>query len=357
MGAIQSMDSSGQAERTQAVRKISALLRMDERQVDFGVRRFRLTGGPQREILETASRAFVTGYNAGLAAHSPADLATFLGRLAEQQRGHALEGAGMAASLLDLVTLGRSRRLRALLAGPGRGHPHLVFAGAGRAYAKLRIRPTRLVTGMPSDRATHPALRLLAWDGYGFHRAFFAADSVIGEQRQPRRLNPVQRALFDQGVGRALWFHECADAEGVALRIAEFAPARRADLWSGAGLAATYTGGADVADLGRLATLAGQHRAALAHGSALACAARMHAGLIPAHTAEAAHALTGALAEEAGDWVATALSHLGQRAASPEGYLLWRRAVCELWARHRAPGEDGTAAPAHLDAEPDLTPV
>ena len=252
----------------------------------------------------------------------------------------------MAAAVLDALTPGRNKRLRALLAGPGRGYPQLVLTGAGRGYASLHRRPSRLIRRLPADRVTNPALRWFAWDGYGFHRAFFTSDETIGRQRQPRRLTAEQRSLFDQGVGRALWFHECADPDGVALRIAEFEPARRADLWCGAGLAATYTGGADVADLGRLALLAGSHRADLACGAALACAARTHAGLTPAHTGAAAHALTGALAEEASGWVATVLNGLGHRAASPGGYRIWREQVCELWTAYRGPSDPDVDRPA-----------
>jgi Protein of unknown function (DUF1702) len=337
-------------ERARTGRKATSVLRKDERQVDFGIRRFRLSAGPQREILETASIAFVTGFNAAISA-APAGLAASLSELAELQRGHALEGAGMAVTVVDLLTFGRARRLRGLLAGPGRGHPHLVLAGAGRAYASLRRRPSRLVTSMPPDRATHPALRWLAWDGYGFERGFFSADQAIGQQRVPRRLTAEQRALFDQGIGRALWFHECADPDGVALRIAEFEPSRRPYLWSGAGLAATYTGGADVADLGRLAALAGDYRADLACGSALACAARTHAGLVPGHTAAAAHALTGALEDEASGWVATGLDLLGQQSASPGGYLRWRQSIRDQCNDFRGPAESAVAmAGLGLDA-------
>jgi hypothetical protein len=327
------------AERARPGRGKFSFLHRDERQIDFGVRRFRLSAGPQREILETASRAFLMGFNATISSAAPADLAAHLDELGEQQRGHALEGAGMAAAVLDALTLRPGKRLRALLAGPGRGYPQLVLSGAGRGYASLHRRPSRLIKKLPADRVTNPALRWFAWDGYGFHRGFFASDQTIGGRRQPRRLSPEQRSLFDQGVGRSLWYHECADPDGVALRIAEFTPSRRADLWCGAGLAATYTGGADVADLGRLASLAGQYRPDLACGAALACAARTHAGLIPAHTGAAAHALTGALAEEASGWVATALSGLGQRAASPGGYRLWREQISDLCSAYRGPSD------------------
>ncbi|MGH3158556.1 MAG: DUF1702 family protein, partial [Streptosporangiaceae bacterium] len=94
------------------------MLHRDERKIDFGVRRFRLSAGPQREILETASRAFLTGFNTAISAR-PADLAARLDELGEQQRGHALEGAGMAAAMLDALTLRRGKRLRALLDGLG----------------------------------------------------------------------------------------------------------------------------------------------------------------------------------------------------------------------------------------------
>jgi hypothetical protein len=93
--------------------------------------------------------------------------------------------------------------------------------------------------------------------------------------------------------------------------------------------------------------LAGQHGGDLAHGAALACAARTHAGLIPAHTAAAAHALTGALAEEASGWVASGLGRIGQSAAGPGGYQAWRQEICGLWAAFRAPGDmQGTLAGA-----------
>ena len=258
----------------------------------------------------------------------------------------------MAVTMLDLLRCGRGRRLRALLAGPGASHPYLVLAGAGRGYAALRRRPRRPGRFPQAGPGTHPALYWLTWNGYGFHRAFYDADATIGDQRAPRRLTAEQRLLFDQGVGRALWFHEGADPDGVALRIAEFLPSRHAALWSGAGLAATYTGGADVADLGRLAALAGEHRPSLAHGAALACAARTHAGAVPPHTAAAAHALTGALAGEAGDWVTTALDQIGEQATGTGGYLLWHDAVRDLGRSYHGPvaqpaPPSGSRRPAH----------
>jgi hypothetical protein len=102
----------------------------------------------------------------------------------------------------------------------------------------------------------------------------------------------------DQGIGRALWFGGGADPERVAALVVGFAAERRADLWSGVGLAATYAGGASREDLARLPALAGVLRAHLAQGAAFAAAARTIAGNVTTHTEVAARTLAGAPAGE-----------------------------------------------------------
>jgi len=56
-------------------------------------------------------------------------------------------------------------------------------------------------------------------------------------------------ARSDQGIGRAMWFVGGTDVELVATMIDKFPDHRRADLYSGAGLAATYAGGAHEQEL------------------------------------------------------------------------------------------------------------
>nr|BFE83188.1 hypothetical protein GCM10020093_057890 [Planobispora longispora] len=156
--------------------------------------------------------------------------------LGEDVRGFAYEGAGMACATLDVLTLTGGHRIRALLSGRGVRYPHMIHSGVGCAYARMRLRP------MWGVRAVHPLLRWLAFDGFGFHRGVFAADRTVGRRRTPRLMDRTRWAIFDQGLGRALWFHECAGAEDLVLRLAEFPAGRRADLWSGVGMAAAYTG-------------------------------------------------------------------------------------------------------------------
>jgi len=297
---------------------IAGLLRQDAGQVDFGQRRFRLRSGPARHALESAARAFLAGLNASFEVRTVADLAPRLHAVEPGHRGFACEGAGMGCAMLDLLTLARGRRVAELLSGPARAHPHLVHVGIGWAYARLRLRPRG---GSP---AADPLLRWLAWDGFGFHQGFFHADRTIGRQRVETGLPPGVSAVRDQGLGRALWFHECADPEGIALRIAGFHPNRHADLWSGVGLAATYAGGADADELGRLAELAGRHRPWLAQGCAFACKARLTGAAVPAHTDDAAQVLAGVDVAEAAGWTDRALAVLGPSPETLAQYQRWR---------------------------------
>ncbi|MFJ3728888.1 DUF1702 family protein [Streptomyces sp. NPDC090045] len=324
--------------RSRAVR----LLQQDMQQVDFGVRRFRLRSGPARKRLEDSGRAFLEGFNHSVYARNTDALGTALDSLPEGFRGFAFEGAGMGCALLDLLTLSHGRRVRELLEGPGADYPHLIHVGAGWAFGRLRLHPWR---GL---RAGEPLLHWLAWDGFGFYQGFFDSDRVVAGQRVERGLDPAQRAVRDQGLGRCLWFHECAEPEALGLRVAEFPPWRRADLWSGIGLAAVYAGGDDQDELRALVEAAGDHRAHLAQGAAFACAARLRARKpLPEHCGTAAVALTGVPAQTAADWTHTALVSLGPAPRTGDHYRQWRTGIRRLWADHHAsdPSDGATQQP------------
>ncbi|MFF5212419.1 DUF1702 family protein [Streptosporangium sp. NPDC000396] len=301
---------------------LSGLLWQNLSQIDFGPRRFRL--GPARRRLETAGQSFLTGFNAVIAGETER-----IDDLHEELRGFAYEGAGMACATFDVLTVTGGRRLRDLLSGQGMRYPHMIHMGAGWAYARLRMRP------MWGIRSVHPLLRWLAFDGFGFHQGFFATDRTIGRQRSAGLMDRTRRAIFDQGLGRMLWFHECAGVDDVILRIAEFPAGRRADLWSGVGLAAAYSGGASTAELERLSTAASEDgfRAHLVQGSAFACASRLISGAVPEHTAAATPVLCGVDVDEAGAWTDTALIALGHNAHSSDHYQAWRAGIRKAWAR------------------------
>lgn len=329
------------------------LLQQDMGLADFGVRRFRLRSGPAREQLETSARSFLEGFNRAVSVRGPEALGAALDEIPEDFRGFAYEGAGMGCALLDLLTFSRGRKLRALLDGPGADYPHMIHVGAGWGSAKLRLRPWRGLSG------GDPMLRWLAWDGFGFYQGFFHSDRVVAGRQLEGGLGPHQRAFRDQGLGRCLWFHECADPEALGLRVAEFPEWRRADLWSGIGLAAVYAGGATLDELHALAREADGYRDHLAQGAAFACAARLRAGTpIPAHSRDAAAVLTGVTVETAAAWTDTSMSDLGTPMGTEREYMAWRAGIRRLWAAYneaeppslptqqlqKNPG-DGTAAP------------
>lgn len=298
------------------------LLAKDPAEADLGRRRFRLRSGPARAAMERAERSHVFGYNAVLSHET--------GRIDElhpEQRGFAYGGAAMACATLDLLTMTRGRRLRELLAGPAIRHQHAAHLGVGRAYAGLRVRP---LWGLGN---THPLLRWLAVDGFGFQRSLARADMMVGERAVPHLLTRSQRALFDQGLGRMLWFHDCASPEDVSARLTEFPATRRADLWSGAAFAATYLGGADVDEMCRLTAYAASDgfRSHLAQGAAFAAAARIGEGHLPGHTAHAVQLLAGAEAEEAASWVDRALIGLGHDPHTHEDLLGWQVHTRRVW--------------------------
>jgi hypothetical protein len=309
---------------------LTALLRQDYAQVDFGLRRFRLRQGAARPVLESSARAFLDGLNAVADTPRVDAVADRIDALDPALRGFGYEGAAMGCALLDLLTVSRGRRVTELLDGPGRDYVHLAHVGVGWAYARLGLRPW---WGLPVG---DPVLRWLGWDGFGFHQGFFHADATVGRCRVEVGLRPEQRAIRDQGLGRMLWFHECADPGGVALRIGEFPPARRADLWSGIGLAATYAGGATAEELADLRYLAADHRAHLAQGCAFACAARTRSGVVPEHVECAATVLADASVSEAAGWTDSVLPELGPNPSSAAHYERWRAGIRSRWVEHAA---------------------
>ena len=113
----------------------------------------------------------------------------------------------------------------------------MVHVGAGWALAQLRLRVDRALARLD------PLLGWLAVNGYGFHHGYFhgprrwiASESRVGSTGYARR-------VFDQGLGRSLWFVEGAEVARIAATIARFPASRHADLWSGVGLACAYAGG------------------------------------------------------------------------------------------------------------------
>jgi len=298
------------------------LLRQDPASVSLSSRGFAGGSDRSRQVLGEAAASFICGFNDVIDSASVGELHDRLDDIPPGQRGFSYEGAGMACAILDILTSSHGRRVAALLEGHGGNYVHLIHVGTGWGFARLRLRPWR---GMPIKDSM---LRWLAWDGWGFHQGFFSPRRTVIAQRTEARLGAAM-SIRDQGIGRSVWFHDCADVAVIAERIGRFDPRRRADLWSGVGLAAAYAGGVRGADLARLGELAGGLRAHVVQGVAFAAAARLRSGDIPPHTRQAAEILAGVPAEVAADWTEAALAGLtGENASS---YETWRARIRQRW--------------------------
>jgi hypothetical protein len=293
---------------------------------DLARRGFRIGPAAARTALQDAGRSFVGGYAAAAGTRSPADAEPLLQRTPAALRGFAYEGAAMAYAVLDGLWLGRGGVAR-FLAGPGAPHLYMVHVGAGWALGRLPRRRWRAV--FPRD----PLLRWLALDGYGFHQAYFRTGCYVRDRHEQDTaawpvpgLGGYGRRAIDQGIGRALWFVECADVDAIAATVAGFPAHRREDLYGGVGLAATYAGGVGEEELTRLWERAGPHRPAVAQGAAFAAKARERAGLVTPHTELATAVLCGLSASAAAKLCDDALAGLPEDGDRP-AYQVWRERI------------------------------
>jgi hypothetical protein len=283
---------------------------------DFDQRGFRTVSAAAREVLEAAARSFLAGFNAELgvrAAHAPD-----LDGVHPDRRGFAVEGAAMAATMLDTPRR-RAARTMAVRDRYGDRYVYLIHVGNGWAMAKMRRRRIGRIG------ADEPLLRWLAYDGMGFCHGFFA--ERLDRFRRHRDSCPATCDIRYQGIGRSLWFRGCADPEAVSRLVAGMPRRHHGDLWSGVGLAAAYAGAARPETYRDLRDVAGRHGTALAQGAAFAAEAWRLCGHLPEHARAAVPLLTGAPPEAAADWTRAARSDLTGDRLDAADYRTWRRRV------------------------------
>ncbi|MFC0865973.1 DUF1702 family protein [Sphaerimonospora cavernae] len=311
------------------------ILTPDISETKLATRGFHVKSPEARDLLETVGATFLTGYGHAVQARTPAEAEEHLERVPRRFRGFAYEGAGMALAVLDALPLPGGRRVDDFLAGRGDRHIYMVYVGIGWAMARLpRFR-------WPRADALDPLLRWLVLDGYGFHQAYFRTEQYVHRQyRDPAfpwpsggAASPADRAYagraIDQGIGRALWFVAGTDADRAASLIAAFPEHRHPDLYAGAGLAATYAGGADEAELRRFWENAGAHRSQIAQGCAFGAEARVRAGLLVPHTTLAAEIFCGMTAEQAAGVTQQVRPREPVQGGELPAYEVWRQHVAD----------------------------
>ncbi|MBU2667264.1 DUF1702 family protein [Actinoplanes bogorensis] len=297
----------------------SDLLRLRPAQVDFARRGFRTEPAAARAGLEGSALAFVDGFNRELATSvaEPPDLSG----IEPDRRGFAAEGAAMAAGMLDRLRVRTGPgRLGRLFVAYAENYEYLLHVGVGWTMAKLR-------TPLPQPVPDAGLTRWLAYDGWGFCRAFFAGPVALARWSAHRGRCGDICAIRYQGLGRSLWFRDCGRPGPIAERIGRLPAEHRTDVWSGVGLAAVYAGAVDATVYPQLVEAAGPDRPALAQGAAFAAEAHRRGGHLPAHLPGAVRALTGAGVDEAADWTWAARSGLDRHSAGPGDFQTWRRRI------------------------------
>lgn len=283
----------------------------------FARRGFRESDLGARRRLEEVGSTFLQGYHMALEEDQPEALADRLNAVPAELRGFAFEGAAMALALLDRLAPWRRNRWPTFVRGPGAAHVYMVHVGLGWVLARLRRRVEPVLARLD------PLLGWLVIDGYGFHEGYFHWRRSVQAQAVPSRLAGYARRVFDQGLGRSLWFVEGADVPRLASTLATFPEERQPDLWSGVGLACAYAGSLEETALKALRELAGPYQPQLAQGAAFAAKARQRAGNPAAHTERACVVLCCLSASAAAALTDAALEHLPSAGPEPV-YEVWR---------------------------------
>lgn len=299
------------------------LLSISESEILFETRGFGHGSDTARIQLEGVGRAFLKGYHEALRAPCVAVLCKRLEAFDSDLHGFAIEGAAMATWLLDSLSVSRQDRWGELLECVADRHPYVVHVGVGWALARLpwtRSAPERVVS------ALDPVLRWLVIDGYGFHEGYFHAEKWIRIPANRPKLSEYGNRVFDQGLGRSLWFVMGADVVQIAKAIAAFDSARQTDLWSGVGLACAYAGQATRPELEYLMVCAGVNVTHLQQGVTFGAEARMRGHIVNEFTERTCLTMCGMDALSASELTRTTRSDVETlpRSHDVPRYELWR---------------------------------
>ncbi len=290
------------------------------------------------ERFQPVAHSLVEGYHASLEDSRFEVLVPRLDAIEPQLRGFAYEGAGMGLAALDCIAPWKNR-VKLFVEGPGAPHIYPTYVGVGLVLAKLGRQPERFLPRLD------PVLGWVVVDGYGFHEGFFSWRRFVKERAVPTHLSSYARRIFDQGLGRSIWFSSGAVADRIIATIAPFPPERQAELWSGIGMACTFAGGADRASIEMLRAAAGPYKSQLAQGAAIAAKGCKEAGTPAPHAELACEILCGSTSERVAYLATIARQDLPTNALEP-AYEIWRRRTQAQFAAFAA--EEGKENPSRL---------
>lgn len=190
----------------------------------------------------------------------------------------AYESASMAIALKDFETDTFPQEWFLFANGPAAAHQAQVYVGLGWAIAKFNFPFLTAVEKLYSGFYFRIA------DGCGYYDGSFKRRQTIINKQLPAYLPTAAMPMYDQGIGRSIWYTEKADIHKIYSAIETFEANRHADLWRGVGIAVAYVGGCDDADLKILLHAAAANGFQLACGAALAARSRTMANTMTSDT-------------------------------------------------------------------------
>ncbi len=205
-------------------------------------------------------------------------LTAYLENIPSEFRSIAYESASMAIAIKDLAHGGVLKNWLHYVSVPAKAHQAQVYVGLGWAIAKSNLLFLPVVEKIET-RYYHRVA-----DGCGYYDGSFRQRQTVLSQQIPAYLPEAAMPMYDQGVGRSLWYSCGADIDKVKTKIETFPRERQADLWRGIGIAVAYVGGCDDEYLKTLLKYAGANSIQLACGAALAARSRTMANTMTADT-------------------------------------------------------------------------
>src|SRR5262249_14316783 len=154
-------------------------------------------------------------------------MASRLEEIDSEFRGFGFEGAAMGLDLLDQLKPWRRNRIDMFLRSAGKAHTYMIHVGVGWSMARWCFGIRRRL------RRLNPLLSWLALDGFCFHEGYFKWVRYEAGNLPRAVVRGYGLRVFDQGLGRSLWFVGGADPDYITSMILRFPLWRRNDLWSG----------------------------------------------------------------------------------------------------------------------------
>lgn len=224
--------------------------------------------------LEAVQDTFQKGFDFASAEPAGHSLKQKLDTLNEQYLSIAYEGASMAIALQCLGRGGNLQPWFSFFNASALPHAIQYHIGLGWALAQQQIELSPFLPKLSTVE------RFRALDGYGYYEAIFRTRRSVHGLQHPEGMDWADLSAYYQGLGRGIWYLNAGEIEIARAMIDKFPAQLRADLWRGIGIACSYAGGCDEAELEKISALSGVYSPNLAAGAVMVAICRDSAGFM-----------------------------------------------------------------------------